>query len=54
VQRVSRAREGGEVALKLPGGEMVVGFCGPASGLRLHGQGWAMLPAAAVVLALPS
>ena len=53
VQRVSRAREGGEVALKLPGGEVIVGFCGPASGLRLRGAGWALLPAAAVVLALP-
>lgn len=54
VERTSRAREGGEVALKLPGGEVVVGFCGPASGLRLHGEAWALLPAAAVVLALPS
>jgi molybdate transport system regulatory protein len=52
VQRASRAREGGEVALKLPGGEVIVGFCGPASGLRLRGEGWALLPAAAVVLAL--
>ena len=53
VQRASRARDGGEVALKLPGGEVIVGFCGPDSGLCLRGEAWALLPASAVVLALP-
>lgn len=52
VQRLSRARDGGEVALRLPGGENLVGFCGPASGLRLRGPAWAVFSDAAVVLAL--
>lgn len=52
VQRLSRSRAGGEVALRLPGGESWVGFCGPASGLRLHGPAWARFGEAAVVLAL--
>ncbi len=52
VQRLSRARAGGEVALRLPGGENLVGFCGPASGLRLRGPAWALFSDAAVVLAL--
>jgi len=52
VQRLSRSREGGEVALRLPGGENLVGFCGPASGLRLRGPAWALFSDAAVVLAL--
>lgn len=52
VQRLSRARYGGEVALRLPGGENLVGFCGPDSGLRLRGAAWAVFSDAAVVLAL--
>lgn len=52
VQRASRARAGGEVALRLPGGAHLVGFAGPASGLRLRAQGWACFADSAVVLAL--
>lgn len=52
VHRLSRARDGGEVALRLPGGENLVGFGGPDSGLRLRGPAWAVFSDAAVVLAL--
>jgi len=52
VQRASRAAGGGEVALQLQGGLQVVGFCGPASGLRVRQPARATLDAAAVVIAL--
>lgn len=53
VARSSRARAGGEVALRLPGGETVVGFCSAGTVLRMRDTAVAAFDAAAVVVALP-
>lgn len=53
VSRASRAAGGGEVALALDGGLQVVGFSGPASGLKLRCAALAYLDESAVVVALP-
>lgn len=50
--RVSRAAAGGEVALELACGLQMVGFCGPASGLKVHAPCVAQLDESAVVIAL--
>jgi molybdate transport system regulatory protein len=56
VVRASRARGGGEVALRSAGGHSVVGFADPAlaggSGLRIGARALAVFDAAAVVVAL--
>lgn len=52
VTRVSRAREGGEVALQLAGGLQLVGFAGPEHGLALRAEAVACLDESAVVIAL--
>jgi molybdate transport system regulatory protein len=53
VTRASRAAGGGEVAVALDGGLQLVGFSGPASGLKVHGVAVAYVDESAVVLALP-
>jgi molybdate transport system regulatory protein len=53
VTRASRAAGGGEVALALDGGLQVVGFSGPASGLKLRSVAVAYVDESAVVVALP-
>lgn len=53
VTRASRAAGGGEVALALDGGLQVVGFSGPASGLKVRAVAFAYLDESAVVVALP-
>jgi molybdate transport system regulatory protein len=53
VTRASRAASGGEVALALDGGLQVVGFLGPASGLKLRSVAVAYVDESAVVVALP-
>ncbi len=52
VTRVSRAAAGGEVALQLGCGSLLVGFCGPSSGLRAGAACHALVEASAVVIAL--
>jgi molybdate transport system regulatory protein len=54
VTRASRAAAGGEVALALAGGLQLVGFAGPASGLKPHGAAVASVDESAVVIALGS
>lgn len=52
VARISRSREGGEVALRTDGGTSVVGFAGPDSGLKRGAQAEALFDVSAVVIAL--
>ena len=52
VTRVSRAAAGGEVALELNSGLQLVGFCGPASGLKKRGSAVALVDESAVVIAV--
>ncbi len=50
--RVSRAAAGGEVALALPAGLHLVGFAGPASGLKVGSAAVACIDESTVVIAL--
>lgn len=52
VSRVSRAASGGEVVLTLAGGLQMVGFAGPAHGLKAKQAATATLDESAVVLAV--
>jgi molybdate transport system regulatory protein len=52
VTRLSRAAGGGEVALALDAGPQLVGFCGPASGLKPRGPAVAWVDEAAIVIAV--
>ena len=52
VVRASRAAAGGEFALLLAGGQMLVGFAGGGHSLRKGNPAQATVPAAAVVIAL--
>lgn len=52
VTRASRSAVGGEVVIELACGLQVVGFAGPASGLRVGSQAVAHIEASAVVIAL--
>lgn len=53
VSRATRSKSGGEVALALPSGLQLVGFCAPGVLLRVGQSAVASLDHAAVVLALP-
>ncbi len=50
--RVSRAAQGGEVALALEGGLQLVGFAGAGSGLRVRSAAVAAIDEAAIVVAV--
>ncbi|MDP2258005.1 MAG: TOBE domain-containing protein [Polaromonas sp.] len=52
VTRCSRAAAGGEAALALGCGLQLVGFAGPASGVKVHGAAVAYVDESAVVVAL--
>jgi molybdate transport system regulatory protein len=52
VSRASRAAAGGEVTLALEGGLQLVGFAGPANGLKAHQSAVASVDEWAVVVAL--
>ncbi|ROZ76577.1 TOBE domain-containing protein [Ramlibacter sp. WS9] len=53
VSRASRAASGGEVALALAGGLQLIGFAGPASGLKVRASAVAWIEESAVAIALP-
>jgi molybdate transport system regulatory protein len=53
VSRASRAAGGGEVALALAGGLQLIGFAGPASGLKVRGGAVAWVDESAVAIAVP-
>lgn len=52
--RVSRAAAGGEVALALAGGVQLVGFAGPAHGLKVGMPAVASVDESAVAIAVPA
>jgi hypothetical protein len=54
VSRVSRSREGDEVAVTLGAGLQLVGFAPASSGLRARQAVQVLLDEAAVVVALPA
>jgi len=53
VSRATRSKMGGEVALSLPSGLQMVGFCAPGAPLKVGSGAVATLDYASLVLALP-
>jgi len=53
VSRATRSKLGGEVALALPSGLQLVGFCAPGATLKVGSSAVATLDHASLVLALP-